>query len=105
MKKLVRILAVIVALSAQKPRLGADASGASEYEVQSRHALQSHQICRLASSSLPASDSSLVLAILGLDNFGDDFKRMVEGKTINGRKLVMKRVTWGETLSTSICFS
>ncbi len=48
--------------------------------------------------SFPFTNSPLILVILGQDNFGDDFKRMIEEKAINGRKLVLKRMAWGEEL-------
>ena len=50
------------------------------------------------SESFAETNSPIVLGILGQATFGDDFKQMVEGKTINGRKLLLRRLTWGEDL-------
>jgi len=43
--------------------------------------------------------SPIVLGVLGQAGFGDDFERMVEGKTITGRKLLLRRLSWGEGLT------
>ena len=46
--------------------------------------------------SFANTNSPLILGILGEDNFGDDFRRMVEQKSINGRKLLVRHLASSE---------
>jgi len=41
----------------------------------------------------------IVIGILGEDNFSDNLKRAVEGKTVNGRQITIKHLSAGEELS------
>jgi len=49
-------------------------------------------------AAFPETSSPIMLGILGEDNFGDDLRRMVEGKSINGRRLLLRRIAWGEDI-------
>ena len=98
MNKGLRILAVIAALWANKAVLSADSPAPTEYEVKGALLYNLTKYVDWPARSFSSSNSPMVVAILGLDNFGDDFKRMVDGKTINGRKLVLKRMSWSDDL-------
>src|SRR5947209_1869172 len=96
-----KMLVLLAGFWCAKPCLGADVSEASEYEVKAAMVCNLTKYVDWPPTSFPASNSPIVLAILGLDNFGDEFKRVVEGKTINGRKLFLKRMTWGDDFKSS----
>lgn len=45
------------------------------------------------------ASAPIVIGVLGTDPFGDDLRRRVEGKTINGRSLIIKYLTAGAEIS------
>lgn len=75
---------------------GADTPGPSEHEVKAAMLFNLPKYVEWPAASFPKTNSPILLGILGPDNFGDDFKRMIEEKIVNGRKLLLKPMAWGE---------
>src|SRR5439155_678519 len=94
-----QILALLACSLAHGPPLGAQTPGPSEYQVKAAILFNLIKYVDWPAESFAQSNSPIVLGILGQDSFGDDFKRMIEGKTINGRKLLLRRLLWGEDLN------
>ncbi len=90
------ILAVTAVLLAAPACWSAETPGPSEYQVKAAILCNLAKYVDWPASSFPQTNSPLVIGVLGEDNFGDGFRRMVQDKTINGRKLLLKRMTWGE---------
>jgi len=44
------------------------------------------------SQAFPSDNATIVIGLVGEGSFGDDFKQVIAGKTINGRTVVVKRV-------------
>ncbi len=101
MKKSLRILGMIATLLAARACAGAETPAPSEHQVKAAI------LCNLAKyvdwplASFSQTNSPLVVAVLGEDNFGDDLRRMAQDKTINGRKLLLKRLTSGEDVKSA----
>ena len=95
---ILRILALLVCLPMLPMPLRAQPSGPSEYQVKAAILFNLTKYVDWPPESFGEAKSPIVIGILGQDSFGDDFKRMVEEKTINGRKLLLKRLAWGEDL-------
>jgi hypothetical protein len=92
------LLAVLAYLLTSSCTLSAENAGLSEYQVKAAIVFNLTKYVDWPPATFAGNDSPLVLGILGQDNFGDDFKRMVEDKTINGRKLLLRRVNWNDDL-------
>jgi hypothetical protein len=92
------LLLVLLCSSECGVGLGAESVAPSEHQVKAAILFNLAKYVEWPAERLPAPESPILLGILGEDNFGDDFKRMVEGKTINGRKLVLKRMSPGEEM-------
>jgi len=101
MNKSLGILAVIATLWTAPACWSAETPGPSEYQVKAAI------LCNLAKyvdwqpASFSQTNSPLVVGVLGEDNFGDDLRRMMQDKTINGRRLFLKRLTSGEDLKSA----
>src|SRR2546427_1255051 len=89
-------LVLLISFLAGSTGFGAEASAPSEYQVKAALVFNLTKYVEWPPECFSTTNSPLVLGILGEDNFGDDFKRMIEEKTIHGRKLLLKRVNWGD---------
>ena len=76
--------------------LAAEIPAPNEYQVKAAILFNLPKYVEWPAERFPSPQSPILLGILGDDNFGDDFKSMVEGKTIDGRKLFLKHLSPGE---------
>jgi hypothetical protein len=70
-------------------RIGAQE--ANEYEVKAAFLYNFARFVEWPNTVSPDPNGPLVIAILGKDPFGGEIDRFIEGKTVNGRRLVIKR--------------
>ena len=63
----------------------------NEYEVKAAYLYNFARFVEWPDNVSPDPNGSLVIAILGRDPFGREIDRFIEGKTVNGRRLVIKR--------------
>src|SRR6266478_6454320 len=94
-----QILALLACSLANGPPLLAQTPAASEYQVKAAILFNLTKYVDWPVKSFAETNSPIVIGILGQNTFGDDFKEMIEVKTINGRKLLLKRLTWGDDLN------
>jgi hypothetical protein len=73
------------------------AQEANEYEVKAAFLYNFARFVEWPNSVSPDPNGPLVIAILGRDPFGAEIDRAIEGKTVNGRRLVIKRFSSLET--------
>ena len=90
------ILTLTACLLVFRPVVSAETPGPSEYQVKAAILFNLTKYVEWPPSKLAGTTNPIVLGILGQDNFGDDFKRMVEGKAVNGHKLVFQHMAWNE---------
>jgi len=77
------------------PVLAACAAGAqalSEYQVKAAFLLNFTKFIEWPAESFASTDSPLNICILGDDPFGKTLDQLVEGETVNGRKLTVQRL-------------
>jgi hypothetical protein len=79
-------LAMMFALQNQ-----AAAQEAGEYEVKAAFIYNFAKFIEWPSNASPSPSEPMVIGILGRDPFGGEIDRAVAGKTVNGRRLVIKR--------------
>lgn len=89
--RLLALLALFSATAAATP----DPPVAGEYEVKAAFL---YNFTRFVEWPPEAFDggSPLAICVLGQDPFGSDLDRAVEGRTVNGRPLIVKRLRLGE---------
>src|SRR5438552_2507599 len=76
--------------------LSAEGPAPSEDQVKAAILFNLTKYVDWPAQSFANTNSPLILGILGEDNFGDDFRRMVEQKSINGRKLLVRHLASSE---------
>ena len=89
-----RLLAVLLLCA----RALAEAEKPAEYEVKSAFLFHFARLTEWPASSLPAGEP-FVLAVIGQDPFGEALDRVLEGQTVQGRPLVVRRAASLETLT------
>ena len=67
------------------------AQEANEYEVKAAYLYNFARFVEWPDNVSPDPRGPVVIAILGRDPFGGEIDRYIQGKTINGRRLVIKR--------------
>jgi hypothetical protein len=75
----------VCAVSAQTPAL-------SEYQVKALFLFNFAKYVDWPAESFSGNSAPIVIGLVGDDNFGDNLNRVIDGKSINGRPVVVKRV-------------
>jgi len=68
-----------------------ECAAATEYEVKAAFLLNFAKFVDWPDSSFPASDSPIVIGVLGEDPFGSTLDNTVRNEKVKGRKLVIRR--------------
>jgi hypothetical protein len=90
-----RLLIIIPALllASTAPSAHAqDASTSSEYLVKAGFIYNFANLVQWPSTAFSQPDSPIVIAVLGEDHFGVTLDRVLQGKKVNGRSFVVKRL-------------
>jgi hypothetical protein len=69
-----------------------DTSASSEYLIKAGFIYNFANLVQWPATTFPQPDSPIVIAILGQDHFGTTLDRVLEGKKVNGRPFVIKRL-------------
>lgn len=92
------IIAILASLSlavgASAQSAGSDES--SEYLIKAGFIYNFAQLVQWPETAFPQADSPIVIGVLGSDPFGATIDNVVQGKKLNGRSLVIKRLKWGK---------
>lgn len=92
---LIAILASLsLAVGANAQSAGSDES--SEYLIKAGFIYNFAQLVQWPDAAFPQADSPIVIGVLGSDPFGATIDNVVQGKKLNGRSLVIKRLRWGK---------
>ena len=85
-------LSLVIALTVLfLPAGRAGAQEANEYEVKAAYLYNFARFVEWPDNVSLDPNGPLVIAILGRDPFGGEIDRFIQGKTVNGRRLVIKR--------------
>ena len=71
----------------------ADAPALSEYQVKALFLFNFAKYVDWPPQAFATGTAPIVIGVVGTDNFGDSFKQVIAGKTVNGRAVVIKQVT------------
>jgi hypothetical protein len=87
------ILLCGVLLAGGRHAKGADApsGGPSEYQIKAAYLYYFSTFVSWPPEALSDGTGALVIGVLGDDPFGDALDKTMQGKTVNGRRLVVKR--------------
>jgi hypothetical protein len=100
-RRLIRTLVICVSIAclAGAITIEAQAQAANEYQVKAAFILNFAKFVEWPGDAF--SDSgSLVVGVIGDDPFGSSIDRIVNGSNANGRRLVVRRLKWGDNLRT-----
>ncbi|MGH8058533.1 MAG: YfiR family protein [Candidatus Entotheonellia bacterium] len=87
-----KLLGVMALLSLWAIVHAAELPAPSEYQIKAAFLYNFAKFVEWPSRALPESSASITLCVLGEDPFGADLDRTIEGKTINGRAPVTRRL-------------
>lgn len=91
-------LLLVVALTNGIAGIQAQAQGSSEYSVKAAFIYNFAKFVEWPSEALGDDGAPLIVGVLGQDPFGNALDQAIAGKTVNGRPLVIQRLTWGQGL-------
>jgi hypothetical protein len=77
---------------------GAQADHASEYDVKAAFLFNFTKFVEWPQDSFQDTAAPIVIGIIGEDPFGDNLMHMIEGKTVQGRTLVIRKQRFGDDL-------
>ena len=76
----------------------AQSQGTGEYQVKAAFLYNFAKFVEWPSEAFINVRTPLVVGVIGDDPFGSDLERMINGKTVNGRQMTIKRLKWGQNL-------
>ena len=88
---IISIAAMLVAGTAPHAH-SPDASASSEYLIKAGFIYNFANLVQWPATTFPQSDSPITIAILGQDHFGTTLDRVLQGKKVNGRAFVIRRL-------------
>ncbi|PYX78527.1 MAG: DUF4154 domain-containing protein [Acidobacteria bacterium] len=91
LRSMVAILAMLTASAAPDAR-SQDTSASSEYLIKAGFIYNFANLVQWPAATFPQPDSPIVIAILGQDHFGTTLDRVLQGKKVNGRPFLIKRL-------------
>lgn len=74
------------------------AQSSSEYQVKAAFLYNFAKFVDWPAEAFAGSNGMLVIGVIGDDPFGGALDQAINGKTINGRPLVVRRLRWGQDL-------
>jgi len=87
-------LTLAVRAGAQSP----DISDSSEYLIKAGFTYNFAKLVQWPAGAFSQSDSPIVIGILGVDPFGKTIDQVLDGKKVNNRVFVIRRLKWGAEL-------
>jgi hypothetical protein len=85
-------LLLLLAGLAPGPAPGADGDDTVEYALKAAFLVNITKFVEWPSEAFPTADSPLVIAVLGKDPFGKLLDAAAEGRTVNNRKIAIRRL-------------
>jgi len=78
--------------------LVAQAQTSNEYQVKAAFLYNFAKFIDWPAEAFNASNAPLIIGVIGNDPFGVALDQAINGKTVNGRPLVVRRLKWGQDL-------
>ena len=83
----------VLALIGNTTTTPADSPAFSEYQVKAAFLYNFARFVEWPSNAFPDAQAPILLGVVGEDPFGGALEQVIKGKTVNGRELVLKRLT------------
>ena len=93
--RIFQLVAVVVAIAwalSSVPILYAQRSNPTEYEVKAAYLYKLGKFVERPDKVTPGAEDSFAICVLGKDPFGTTFDTTIAGESINGKKVVIKRL-------------
>ena len=93
--RIFQLVAVVVAIAwalSSVPILYAQRSNPTEYEVKAAYLYKLGKVVEWPDKVTPGAEDSFAICVLGKDPFGTTFDTTIAGESINGKKVVIKRL-------------
>jgi len=87
-----RVLSLIILFAVCAVTNAADTSSPGEYQVKAAFLYNFAKFVEWPTEAFPATNTAIILCILGEDPFGIDLEQAVKGKTANGKELTIRRI-------------
>ncbi len=97
-KVLALILVAAVAVSGSVPQAGAQSDPPTEYQIKAAFLYNFAKFVEWPADAFPDPHAPIVVGIVGEDPFGSVLDKIVLGKSVNGRELLIKRFKPGPDL-------
>ena len=91
--KAAAILALIGFLPCDYQARAADGPTITEYHLKALFLFNFIKYVDWPAESFSTTSSPIVIGVLGRDNFQDDLPRVIEGKTVKGRTIIIRHIT------------
>ena len=91
--KITVVIALLGFLPAIYQARAADAPALTEYHVKALFLFNFAKYVDWPPESFSTTNAPIVIGVLGRDNFQDDLPHIIEGKTVNGRNLIIRHIT------------
>src|SRR5438309_6240970 len=89
---------LIVALTSGVWGPQAQAQTSNEYQIKAAFLYNFAKFVEWPAEAFSEGNGSLIVGIVGEDPFGSAIDQTINGKTVNGRQLVITRLKWGQNL-------
>ena len=87
------VIFVTLALIRNVQGATADSQSYSEYQVKAAFLYNFARFVEWPKDAFPDNQAPILLGVVGEDPFGGALEQVIKGKTVNGRELVLKRLT------------
>lgn len=88
-----RVLLLLLGLATMGGATSGRAEALPEYKVKALFLFNFAKYVDWPDEAFPTPGSPIIIGLIGQDNFKDELNRAVEGKVVNGRPIVVKRVS------------
>ena len=89
---------LFLALVSSVLSVGVQAQSSNEYQVKAAFLYNFAKFVDWPGDAFGNTNAPLVIGVIGDDPFGGALDQAINGKTINGRPLVVRRLRWGQDL-------
>jgi hypothetical protein len=88
----IRALVILLCVTGISPVIGADSTSAKEYQVKAAFLYNFTKFVEWPPKRFPASDSPIVIGVLGKNPFGTELENAIKDRKVNGRSFAFKTI-------------
>jgi YfiR/HmsC-like len=88
-RRVMSLALLAVLMLASSPGVCGDAPSLTEYQVKALFLLNFTKYVEWPDAAFEQADAPITIGVVGENHFGEDLKKAVEGKSVNGRKIII----------------